>query len=245
MHISRMLIAISILIIMGCSVDDDQELAYPEIRIFLAPSAPFNNVTKVTVTVFTGYGGTKTTSEMDMDVDARTATGIVAVPIDRQVEIIVEAYEGERVVYKGSEMVDVRTRGDMRTLNIRLDPMFPAEAEAEVEDSINIKSVSPSSGLVDGADTDFTVVIEYTLVSKDSGEVMIGFNNGDSVDTYTMISDATAIVDKGSGEHTFNVTVRVKDWGSRGDFRVYVNLSEHPHPFSWSPLASDTQVLSF
>jgi hypothetical protein len=228
---------------MGCSVDDDQELAYPEIRIFLAPSAPFNNVTKVTITVFTGYGGTETTSEMDMDVDARRATGTVAVPIGRQVEIIVDAYEGERIVYKGSEMVNVRTRGDMKTLSIRLAPVAPAEVQ--VEDSISIKSVSPSSGLVDGADTDFTVVIKYTLVSKDSGELMIGFNNGDRVDTYTMLSDATAIIDKGSGKHTFNVTVRVKDWGGRGDFKVYVNLSEHPHPFSWSPLASDTQVLSF
>ena len=245
MYISRTLIAVLILIIMGCSVDDDQELAYPEIRIFLAPSAPFNNVTKVTVTVFTGYGGTKTTSDMDMDADARRATGTVAVPIGRQVEIIVEAYEGEQIVYRGSEMVNVRTRGDMKTLNIRLDPMFPAETEVEVEDSINIKSVSPNRGLVDGADTNFTVVIGYTLVSKDSGELMIGFNNGDSVGTYTMISDATAIIDKGWGEHTFNVTVRVKDWGGRGDFKVYVNLSEHPHPFSWSPLASDTQVLGF
>jgi hypothetical protein len=241
MRISRTLVGILILIIMGCSVDDDQELAYPEIRIFFAPSAPFNNVTKVTVTVFTGYGGTKTTSEMDMDADARRATGTVAVPIGRQVEIIVEAYEGERIVYRGSEMVNVRIRGDMKTLNIRLDPVVPTE----VGDSISIKSVFPSSGLVDGAETNFTVVIEYTLVTKDSGEVMVGFNNGDSVSTYTMISDATAIIDEGSGEHTFNVTVRVKDWGGRGDFKVYVNLSEHPHPFSWSPLASDTQALSF
>ncbi len=239
----RALIGVLILIIMGCSVDDDQELAYPEIRIFLAPSAPFNNVTKVTVTVFTGYGGTKTTSEMDMDADTRRATGTVAVPIGRQVEIIVEAYEGERIVYRGSEMVYVRTRGDMKTLNIRLDPVAPTEVE--VEDSISIKSVFPNSGLVDGADTTFRVVIDYTLVSKDSGELMIGFNNGDSVSTYTMISDATAIIDKGSGEHTFNVTVRVKDWEGRGNFKVYVNLSEHPHPFSWSPLASDTQALSF
>ena len=243
MHIPKMLIAVSILIIMGCSVDDDQELAYPEIRIFFAPSAPFSDVTKVTVTVFTGYGGTKTTSEMDMDADARRATATVAVPIGRQVEIIVEAYEGEQITYKGSEMVNVRTRGDVKPLNIRLDPVAPAEVE--VGDSISIKSVSPGSGLVDGADTTFTVVIEYTLISKDSGELMIGFNNGDSVGNYTMISDATAIIDKGSGEHTFNVTVRVKDWGGRGDFKVYVNLSEHPHPFSWRPLASDTQALSF
>lgn len=241
MHTSRMLIAVLILAIMGCGVDDDQEVAYPEIRILFAPSAPFNDVTKVTVTVFTGYGGTKTTSEMDMDVDARRATATVAVPIGRQVEIIVEAYEGEQIVYRGSEMVNVRTRGDMKTLNIRLDPVAPAE----VEDRISIQSVSPNSGLVDGADTNFTVVIGYTLVTKNSGEVMIGFNNGDSVGTYTMISDATAIIDKGSGEHTFNVTVRVKDWGGRGDFKVYVNMSEHPHPFSWSPLASDTQAIGF
>ena len=73
---------------------------------------------------------------------------------------------------------------------------------------------------------------------------MIGFNTVE-INKFRMISDASFIVDKGSGTHTFNVTATAKDWLSEGDFKVYVNLSENPHPASWTPLSSDTEILSF
>jgi len=73
---------------------------------------------------------------------------------------------------------------------------------------------------------------------------MIGFNTED-IDEYIMLSGATVIVDKGSGIHTFDITTIAKDWMSDGDFKVYVNLSENPHPPTWSPLASDTMTLNF
>jgi hypothetical protein len=38
------------------------------------------------------------------------------------------------------------------------------------EDFINIVSVTPDSGLIDGVDTNFKVVVEYNLFSYDSGE---------------------------------------------------------------------------
>ena len=60
-----------------------------------------------------------------------------------------------------------------------------------------------------------------------------------------MHSAAKALVDKGPGEHQFNVTVVPKDWGAAGDFEVYVNLSEYPHGPTWTPLAIDIQVLTF
>lgn len=37
------------------------------------------------------------------------------------------------------------------------------------EDFINIISVTPDSGLVDGVDTDFKVIVEYNLVSSNLG----------------------------------------------------------------------------
>ena len=37
------------------------------------------------------------------------------------------------------------------------------------EDLINIISVTPNSGLVDGIDTDFKVVVEYNLISGNQG----------------------------------------------------------------------------
>ena len=114
----------------------------------------------------------------------------------------------------------------------------------ELEDNIEIISVSPSSGLVDGVDYDFTVTVEYNLASVDSGLLMIGFNTVE-VDRFRMISEASVIVGKGSGTHTFNVTITAKDWLADGDFQVYVNLSENPHPSQWTPLSSDAEPLSF
>jgi hypothetical protein len=44
------------------------------------------------------------------------------------------------------------------------------------EDFINIISVNPDSGLIDGVDTDFTVVVEYNLYSSTQGRLDISFN---------------------------------------------------------------------
>jgi hypothetical protein len=114
----------------------------------------------------------------------------------------------------------------------------------ESGDSIRIISVTPESGLTPNTVTEFVVSVEYELVSKDSGEVMIGFNT-DEVGRYRMISEATVLVAKGSGDHQFNVSALARDWGTAGDFSVYVNLSEHPHGVSWTPLATDIRVLTF
>jgi len=111
-------------------------------------------------------------------------------------------------------------------------------------DRIEIISISPSMLLVDGVEYNFNVEIEYDLVTVNSGFLMIGFNT-ENIDEYDMLSEASVIVDKGSGVHTFDITTRAKDWMSEGDFEVYVNLSENPHPPTWTPLASDIMTLSF
>ena len=118
-----------------------------------------------------------------------------------------------------------------------------ATGPEENADAISIKSVTPDSGLTPGIVTDFVITVEYELASTDSGEVMVGFNT-DEVGRFRMISSATALVAKGSGEHQFNVTTVTKDWGVAGDFKVYVNLSEHPHEPSWTPLANDIRMLT-
>jgi hypothetical protein len=119
-----------------------------------------------------------------------------------------------------------------------------ATGPKKIPDSISIKSVTPNSGLVADDETDFVVVVEYQLASADSGELDVGFNNV-LIDKFHIISAAEALVAKGSGEHEFNVSVVTKNWEPDGDFKVYVNLSEHPHEVSWIPLATDTRVLTF
>ncbi|MCJ7581928.1 MAG: hypothetical protein MUP98_15550 [Candidatus Aminicenantes bacterium] len=113
-----------------------------------------------------------------------------------------------------------------------------------LSDNITIKSVTPNSGLTPGIVTAFVVNIEYELASKDSGEVNVGFNTAE-VGRYAMITGAKSLIAKGSGVHQFNVSVVTQDWGGAGDFSVYVNLSENPHPASWTPLATDILVLTF
>ena len=116
--------------------------------------------------------------------------------------------------------------------------------ETTYPDTITIQSITPNSGLFHGIATAFVVNVEFELISSDSGEVMIGFNTNE-VGRYQMLTAASIFVAKGSGQHQFNVNVVTVDWGADGDFKVYVNLSEHPHGFSWTPFATDIQVLTF
>ena len=118
------------------------------------------------------------------------------------------------------------------------DPTLPAEG------TITILSVTPDSGLLDNTPTDFTVEVEYSLLNSAQGELDIGFNNGDSINSYYM-SSVDHIVTEGSGTYIFNVNETTKDWGVEGDFEVYVNIVGYPHESSYSPLDSDWHTLSF
>jgi len=115
------------------------------------------------------------------------------------------------------------------------------------EDFINIISVSPNSGLIDGLDTDFTVVVEYNLYSSNQGSLEIGFNVDDidgQMDGWSMVQNAEFLVNKGSGTHEFNVTVKPRNWGGQGDFSVLVILDEVPWDSNYV-LASDEKILTF
>lgn len=112
------------------------------------------------------------------------------------------------------------------------------------ENTIEILSVTPNSDLEDGVLYNFSVDIAYQLATVAEGELLIGFNTR-SVTSFDMLSSAEIIVEKGSGQHTFEVSASAQDWGSDGSFKVYVNISEHPHPARWTPLASDSEILHF
>ena len=108
--------------------------------------------------------------------------------------------------------------------------------------TIQIDSVSPNTNLIDGELYSFTVVVSYTI-SDGLGEINIGFNDSDSVTSYSIIDDK--IVDDREGSESFIVETFAKDWGLEGDFVAYANISEYPHADSWSPLATDIMTLSF
>jgi len=111
------------------------------------------------------------------------------------------------------------------------------------EDFINIVSVTPNSGLIDGVDTNFTVVVEYNLYSSNQGILQIHFND-ESINYYGVVENAIFYVYKGNGTHEFNVTVKPKNWGSQGDFKVLVVLDEIPW-INDNFLDGDIEILTF
>lgn len=112
------------------------------------------------------------------------------------------------------------------------------------EDIIKIVSATPSSTIIDGETVEFTVVVDYDLVSLEKGEIGIGFNNGSNSIGAIML-DMDEYVDKGDGQHTFIASTTVKDWGPEEDFIVFVKLSEADHTPNEPhfPVASDKYIL--
>lgn len=111
------------------------------------------------------------------------------------------------------------------------------------KDAINIISVSPVTELIDDQFYPFNITVFYKLNSLETGTLRIGFNNTDDIKAFRIVSDWKKVINKGNGLYTFNVATTVKDWGSKGEFMAYVNLSENPTPSNWTPLATDIFVL--
>jgi len=112
---------------------------------------------------------------------------------------------------------------------------------SQSSDTLTIVGINPASAVA-GASTTFAVDVSYTLASKNSGMLMIGFNTT-AVGSYSMLGSPQPTVVKGSGTYTFNVTATPVDWGSTGSFQAYVNLSENPHPATWVPLAGEVKAI--
>lgn len=109
-------------------------------------------------------------------------------------------------------------------------------------DSLTIVSITPTAGLTE-TPTTFTVNVKYRLESSNQGQLTIAFNNA-NVSTYSRIETASVVVPKGSGTHTFNVTVTPKKYTSPSKFAVNVGLANYPHPAAFVPVAGDYQELT-
>jgi hypothetical protein len=113
------------------------------------------------------------------------------------------------------------------------------------EDFINIISVTPDSGLIDGVDTDFKVVVEYNLVSSNTGELSISFSICEHTPAcHLVITSANHYINKGYGTHEFNVNIEPKNWGDEGDFSVWVCIDEIPE-IDNILLDCDEKILTF
>jgi len=150
-----------------------------------------------------------------------------------------------------SELAEsLKTINEEKTLNMLL-PRLKIDDKGKFtlippisDDFINIISVTPSSGLIDGVDTYFKVVVKYNLFSSNEGLLQVAFNNQESINSVRFVKDAHCIVYKGSGMYEFNVTAKSKNWGSEGDFNVLVTLDEIPQ-VSNRFLVTDVKILTF
>lgn len=115
--------------------------------------------------------------------------------------------------------------------------------ESNDVDNIEITNVSPIRGLVDNQLTNFTIKGQYDFSSHSTGILMIGFNNGNDINSCLMIRAQEKIINKGKGFFEFNVSVVVKDWKTQGDFIVYINISPNPHESTWKPYISKTYTI--
>jgi hypothetical protein len=110
-------------------------------------------------------------------------------------------------------------------------------------DKIRIVNVTSASPVVDSAENEFTVEIEYTLESMDAGSVAIGFNVDVSA-RFKMITRKK--VKKGTNYITLKAKVTPKDWKENGDFSVLANLSPYPLPKTrYTPMAAAESVIDF
>ena len=113
-----------------------------------------------------------------------------------------------------------------------------------LDDYISIISVTPSSKLKDGVNTNFKVVLKYNLFSSNEGQLQVAFNNQESINSVRFIKDAHFIVYKGDSTYKFSVTVKPKNWGGQGDFKMHVILDEIPWVSDYF-LAWDEKILTF
>ena len=112
------------------------------------------------------------------------------------------------------------------------------------KDRIKVMQVKYEGELQDGKESSMEITVRYLLTSRDSATMMIGFNNGGAINSMRMMDEKYKIVEKGEGEVTFNLTTTVKSWGSEGDFKLYVNLSENPLPTGrFQPMVGDYYIL--
>jgi hypothetical protein len=108
-------------------------------------------------------------------------------------------------------------------------------SDSPAVDSITIDSIVPST-VSAGTTTTFTLLVSYSLQTKDSGVINYGFQPGGG--GYALEND-NKIVGKGTGTASFTVIKTLTQTNT-----VRVLLSEISHPTTWSPLVSTQQTVT-
>lgn len=99
---------------------------------------------------------------------------------------------------------------------------IPAAAtQVATPDSVTIAAITPATIMRYGAYTEFAVEVEYTLASADTGIIYLGFNSEKS-SSFTL-TDAAAVVKRGSGKVRLVASVTPTDWTANNGNSKYLN----------------------
>jgi len=124
MRLSRIFIVflIASILVFGCGDDDNLNgVAYPKIRLLLAPGAQHADIERVVLSV-SGPGMDVVEFELDIDDDGKTASGTISVPSGRDRLFTVTAYSADGVESTGEQRVDALEPGSEFLLEMQLKP---------------------------------------------------------------------------------------------------------------------------
>jgi hypothetical protein len=133
---------------------------------------------------------------------------------------------------------DIRIDVARRTQPPERDPENPNPSQV-YDDTIAIKSVSPEN-LVEGQETEITVNVAYELLSREEGQINLGFNAGRG-NGYRIVG--STLIKIGAGETVVRARIVPTRTGKLPFAKIFVNLSEYPHRPKWSPLAGDSHTV--
>jgi len=181
----------------------------PGSQAYLGLEEAQNNTSKPTP-------GTKTTSQLVInEINVNNFTAVAYCNIST-----IETFNGKNIRKDDAEATMFLEKVDNKWKLSEVQSKIINTIRGSGSDYIKILSVTPDSGLIDGVNTDFEVVVEYKLVSSKRGGINICFNNGKELENYYASTRNHISVDKGTGTHIFNVSEKPKNCGSLNDFKV-------------------------
>jgi tetratricopeptide (TPR) repeat protein len=105
--------------------------------------------------------------------------------------------------------------------------------------TIEIVDVTPKTA-VPGVETAFSVTVRYTSANIGGCIIYAGANTSES-QRYALYDEY--VLPDISGTYTFSFICTPASWTDNA-FGIYVNMSEYPHPDSWTPLDMDVYDLA-
>jgi len=205
----------------------------PGSQVYLGLEEAQNNTSKPTP-------GMKTTSQLVIDkINVNNFTAVAYCSVST-----IMTFNGKNIRKDDAEATMFLEKVDNKWKLSEVQSKIINTIRGSGSDYIKILSVTPDSGLIDGVNTDFEVVVEYKLVSSKRGGIDVSFNNGKNPNNYYASTRNYICVDKGSGTHIFNVSEKPKNWGSLNDFKVCASLGVRGEKCNYG-LGCDYKILNF